>query len=252
MSDSSLDYSFVQDLVNFGKELAADIVGQPFVVYRLNSTSDGDVIANENVVNSDLRIKLTHGRPISQIENEYLHTNLFRCLVSSDAVEIGDILAQNDPIYGQNTNYCVASFRPQKETMAVRVESMCRLYRPQSNKEKSYGGRTLETDMPFVVLNGAVSIGDPETDTASIIPCGVQNIGQMKNFKPEKLPMGVITSWWYIYVPPFSGIERMRENDIIEVLGNAGDPRVRYRINQPYFSAAGTAGQFALCERLTV
>ena len=248
----ALDYIFTQKLSNFGRKLAGDIVGQPFIVHRLSAQSQGDVIAAPNIVNPDLRAKVTHGRPISQLENEYLHTNLFQFLMSSDDVAIGDILRQNDPAYGGDTDYCVASRRPLKNVMCVRVESACKLYRPQSNKEKGYGGPTKDTWRPFVVVDGVVTIGDPEVDTASIIPCGVQNIGQMKNFKPEKLPMGTITAWWYIYVPPFPGIEKMRENDIIEVTNDAPEARSLYRINTPYFSSVGTAGMFALCERIVV
>jgi hypothetical protein len=255
------DYEFTQKLVNFGKGLAGGIVGQPFGVYRLNPTSVGDVVADINLVNADLRAKVTHGRKGPQIENETLHTNIFEFLLSSDDVRIADILVQKDDVYGQNGTYAIASFRPLKNVLAVRVDSYCRLYRPQSNREREtvsrgearapYSGRTKSTDQPFVIAQGQLLLGT-DIDVGSIIPCGIQNVGQIKNFKPEHLPMGVITSWWYIYIPAIPGFERLRENDIIEQIGHVDDVPVRYRINTPYASDVGTAGQFALCERLAI
>jgi hypothetical protein len=255
------DYEFTQKLVNFGKGLAGDFVGQPFAVYRLGTQSVGDVIADANLVNADLRAKVTHGKKGPQVENETLHANVFEFLISSDEVRIADILVQKDEKYGQNGIYAIASFRPLKNVLAIRVESLCRIYRPQSNREREtlsrgevrapYSGRNRATDQPYVIAQGEMLLGT-DIDVGSVIPCGIQNVGQIKNFKAERLPMGVITSWWYIYIPAIPGFERLRENDIIEQLGHVDDVPVRYRINTPYASDIGTAGQFALCEKLAI
>lgn len=247
------DYEFVQGLANFGRELAGNIVGQPFHVYRLSATSNGDVVTSGNLVNSDLRAKVTHGRKVDQMENEYIHTNAFEFLMSSDAVRVGDILEQNDTVYGANAYYAVASRRPLKKVVCIRTESLCTIIRPQSNRASGYSGSVAGHELPFMLVNGQFTVGTGAPgEKAAVIPCGIQNIGQMKNQKPERLPMDTITSWWFVYVPALPGLDRIRENDIIVFPGNPNEIPVKYRVNTPYSSPVGTAGQFLVVERMTV
>lgn len=252
-----LDYKFTQNLINFGRQLAGDIVGQPFQVYRLQPASNGNYVQASNLFNADLRAKITHSADSKQIENEVQHASMFQFLCSFDAVQIGDILVQVDDVFGQNGTYAVASFRPLKQIICARVETYAYLKRPQSNKDKGYGGPSKDTHLPFILLNGKLVVGS-DVDSPSVIPCGLNTIGQIKTQKPEHLPMGLLTPWYYIYIPMIPGVEAIRENDIVEVPAPAGDSvppasyPTRYRINTPYFSPVGTAGVIALCERLTI
>ncbi len=249
------DYKFVQKLVNFGRDFAGKFVGQPFVLYRLNDSSNGDVISNENIVNGDIRAKVTHRRIVTAMENEYLHVDTFEFLVSSDEVRIGDVFLQNDEEYGdnQNTSYAVASRRPLKPVVAVRVETACQIHRivGETTATTAWRGPKRSTDLPFTIVDGVFVIGEVG-DVAAVVPCGVQSIGQMKGLKPPHLPLDNITTWWYVYVPLLPGLTRLRENDVISYSPHPDEDRIRLRINTPYSSPAGTAGHFLLCERLTV
>ncbi len=245
------DYVFVQELSNFGQELAANIVGQPFAQYRLNPQSNGDVIIPANIINPDIRVKISHSRDLKLIENEYLHTNVFQCIVSLEAVSVGDFLVQNDPVYGGDTTYAVGSKRPLKRVMIVRTESTCRLFRTNGNRDKSaYRGSTLAGDNPWCLVDGQFVLGQPG-DAAAVIPCGVQSIAQIKSLKATRLPMDNTMSYWYVYVPSLPGLAHMRENDIIEQTYSDQEVPVRYRVSVPYASEVGLAGHFLLCERVT-
>jgi hypothetical protein len=246
------DYRFVQKLSNFGRGLAGEFVGQPFTVYRLNASSTGDVLVPGNVVLTDLGIKVTHQRKMDSIENDVLKANTFEFLVSSDVVKIGDVLVQGDTEYGSDSRYAIISNRPLKPVMAARVEANCYIKRPwAAHTGDDYNGSTTASELPYVLNNGAFSIGQT-ADTPAVIPCGITSIAQLKNMKPERLPLDVTTSWWYIYVPYMTGLQRIRENDVVYHLnGTDDDVPIRYRVHIPLISDAGSAGQFLVCERLT-
>lgn len=247
-----IDYRFTQNLINFGAKLAGDMVGQPFVVYRLNATSGGNVLVPGNIVDPDFRGKVTHHRSMDQLENEILKANTFEILAPSNEIQLGDILVQNDTEYGSNSRYAVISRRPLKRPMLARVESNCTIHRAYAaHDENGYNGPTVASQLPFVLENGTFRIGT-SAEIASIVPCGVTTIAQMKNMKPERLPLDVSTSWWYVYVPYLPGLQRIRENDIItHDAGIVGETPVRYRVTIPFVSNQGSVGQFLLCERLT-
>lgn len=246
---SGIDYKFVQDLVNFGRGLAGEMVGQPFRVYRLNEQSQGDVLAATNIIIPEIRAKVTHNRPVTQMENEYMHSNAFNFLLDNASLQVGDLLEQTDDL-GANSYYAVASMRPLKATMCIRVESICRIERPTA-QEGRYAGPTRGTNKPFTVIDGVFTLGG-SADKASLLPCGLQNIGQLKNQKPEHLPMDTITSWWFIYVPHMPGLfSRLRENDTVTVLRAHPDENdQKFRVHIAYKSDVGTAGNYLVCEKL--
>lgn len=248
-----IDYEFTQKLINFGSKLAGDMVGQPFVVYRLNLASSSSVLSAGNIIDVNLRAKITHHRSMDQLENEILKANTFEMMASSDEVRLGDILVQNDLVYGSNSRYAVISRRPLKRPMLARVEADCTLSRMHTAQDETeYNAPTLDNELPYVLENGVFRIG-AKTETATVLPCGITTIAQMKGMKPERFPLDTTTSWWYIYVPYLPGLQRLRENDIVtHNPGIPGEPLIRYRVTIPYISNEGSVGQFLLCEKATV
>lgn len=249
-----LDYSFTQKYINFGRQLAGNIVGQPFGQYRLNALSAGNVIAQENLITDDIRAKVTSTRQRTELENDELHENIFEFMLDSSAVNIFDILVQNDTEFGGDTAYCVCSKRPLKKTLAIRVDRQCKIFRPNTrqSRDPNYSGYTKGDSKPFVLIDGQFTIGDTfDTNVATLIPCGITYIGQIKTSKPDHLPMAAQTNWWYVYIPTYPGLTRLRENDYIEVQYDENENPVRFKIHAPYLSPAGLQGCFALCERVT-
>jgi hypothetical protein len=247
-----LDYTFVQELIDFGREMAGEMVGQPFDVYRLNNSSTGDVLDPSNKLTPSLPGKLTHSRTMDTVENDILKANTFELLAPSNVLAIGDVLVQQDVVYGGDSRYAVVSKRPLKPVMVARVEANCYIKRVYADHDgDGYNGSNVDSELPYVLNNGVFSIG-AKTDTPAVIPCGVTTIAQLKNMKPERLPLDVTTSWWYIFVPYLPGLQRIRENDVV-YHNNATDDDVaiRYRVQIPLVSDAGTAGQFLVCERMT-
>ena len=248
----SLDYLFVEDLRQFGRGLAAEMLGQPFIVYRLNTTSSELVIAGENQILSDFRAKITRTRQTKFVENEYMHVNPFEFLADSSKVQLGDVLMQNDQVYGGNAAYTVASKRPQKPLVCVRTESLAMIWRPDGGEASGYSAPTAAKRLPFVLNNGVFSLGTTADQAhPAVIPVGVQSIGQMKGLKPERLPMDTVTSWWFIYVPNFPGLTRLRDGDIIEQISlDSAEKSRRFRINIEYTSPVGLEGHFLSAERI--
>lgn len=244
------DYEFVQQMSNFGREMAGNFVGQPFSVYRLNATSS-QVVHADNLVDADLRAKVGALRARTQIENGTMHAETFEFLVSSDRVQTEDVLVQNDPVYGGDSAYAIVSRRPLKKVLGVRVESTCRLYRMQSNRTSGYSGPTNDSNLPWVLRDGKFELG-VQTDTPTDVLCGITYVGQIKDWKVTKLPVDTQTGWYYVFVPLFPGLAALRENDIIEHVLEPGLTPVKYRVHAPYVSPAGARGVYLLCERATI
>jgi hypothetical protein len=252
----TFDYRAVQKLVNFGRGFAGQLVGQPFVLYRLNVNSNGAAIQDFNVVNPDLRAKVTHRRVMVQVENEYMHANPFEFLCSSDDVEIGDYLKDADTVYGDGGVYAVASKRPLKQVVTLRTESLAYIYRANSSLNESvrvnssgyYSGRAQHQDLPYVCRNGVWQLGQLG-DAADPLYVGLQTTGQNKSMKAPKLPMDNLTAYWYIYVPAANGLSLVRENDYVVIPAvNDANPAMRLRVTLAYRSNSGLQGTFALCE----
>jgi hypothetical protein len=268
MSSSGFDYAFVTKMSNFGRDLAGQFIGEPFNQYRITGVSSGDVVASANQmldktvtpnVPMVLHIKVGPIRSHTQIENETIHADTFDFLVSSDRVKTEDILSQITNAYDNNTNYCIASLRPLKKCIAIRVETYAKIYRPQSNRGVAtpagsvnaysrFAGYTFDSSLPFVLTTGVFAPGLP-TVTASSVPIGLQYIGQIKDQKAVHLPMDTLTTWWYIYVPLFPGMERLREGDMFEVQTSPLETPMRYRAHAVFVNSVGTRGVYCLCEK---
>lgn len=252
-----MDYQFTQKMINFGRELGAKFVGQPFRHYRLNNASTV-VIDNSNEVLDpltnapfDLRAKVSGLRSRVQVEGTTMHAEPFELLLSSERVQTEDIVVQNDPLYGGNAAYCIASLRPLKKVVAIRVESTAKIWRPTPNRTSGYNEVTLANHRPLVLTAGEFDWG-VAGGTATDVPVGLTYIGQIKDQKVTRMPLDTTTSWWYVYVPLFPGMARLRENDILEMQVHEDEKPVRYRIHAPYVVEVGLRGILVLCERIGV
>lgn len=259
---SGLNYEFVQNMIDFGRTLASDFVGQPFIQYRLNTLSSGNALdAINQIGNLNVKVSATTSRAF--IENSYFHTNVFDFKVATASVELGDLFVQNDQVYGQNATYAVASFRPLKPVLAVRVNHLSQLYRLKSNYDPTsnpngYGGVAIEDELPFVLTNGvyAPASNTPLNDPSIIpsqVPCGIVSTGQLKGLsgQVERLPLDTMRAMWYIYMPELPGLSRLLPGDIVQ--GPAPDPNEnpqRFAIQNAMQIPAGFAGTFYNAELL--
>lgn len=237
------NYQSAQSLINFGRQFAANLVGQPFDQYRLSSISSGDVIAPENLLKGPIYSKITHTRQMKDIENDYLHTNPFEFMLDMSAVQLGDILVQNDPTYGGNTQYAVASRRPLKPTLTVRVETIANIYQANSGRGAGgYAGSSRSNQVPYILTNGVFA---PSTQGGAVsnVPVGIQYIGQLKVQNNDRLPLDDSLPHWFCYLPYLPGLDGVRENDIIQVPAVEQNTPMRFRINamqpQPGWGLAG-------------
>ncbi len=254
---SGLNYEFVQNMIDFGRTLASDFVGQPFIQYRLNTLSSGNALDAINQI-GNLNVKVTATTSRAFIENSYFHTNVFDFKVAAASVQLGDLLVQNDQIYGQNAVYAIASFRPLKPVLAVRVNHLAQLYRLKNNYDpitnpNGYGGVAIEDELPFVLTNGIYAPAADPNATPSQIPCGIVSTGQLKGLsgQVERLPLDTMRAMWYIYMPELPGLSRLLPGDVVQ--GPAPDPNElpqRFAIQNSMQIPAGFAGTFYNAELL--
>lgn len=253
----TFDYRFTQKMINFGRDLGSKFVGQPLLHYRLNSSSSEVVVDANKVVDPitglgyALKAKISPMRSRTQVESDSMHASPYEFLMSSDRVLSEDILVQDDSTYGDNATFFVASRRPLKKVICVRVEGVGRLYRQAPQRSSGYNEVTRTNDKPFVLLDGVFTIGTPGGE-ATALPVGVTYIGQIKDQKVTRLPLDTTTTWYYLCAPLFPGLDRVRENDIIEVEGPEEEPPMRYRVHGPLSNEFGLRGLYLLCERMSI
>lgn len=263
---SGADYTTLQDLADLGSGIGAQVVGQPYDVYRITQT--GDVLQSHNLVMQSYpveRQKLT-AADSQGLETTIAQKTFFFSLGGDFSSSIvGDCFILNDPVYGVGAsivNYPTLQFggfylgiHPVlQKPIGVRIDRLVQIYRPAVMPDANgYMDTTLNGASPIMLVNGVATIGTPgEITKANFVPAG---------FMPDKRSGSLIVEGytrdipqhtnWAVAIPPIpvkSTIGKqffsIREGDII--VSQEGD---RYRVTNPMRQDAGLVGYQLTCER---
>ncbi len=243
-------YAFVQGRIDFGRGQAADVLGQPGAIYRLNSASSGTWIdpANQIFQNYPVLRKVLRSDP--GLESTTIMSTMFYNLIADlTPLELGDIWIQTDPYYGkgdtlvdystsQFDGICIASHGPVKKAFGARLDRMLTVYRPaEATDSNGYYNTTLPAAQPLVLKNGIFNLGVPG-DTPVQIPGGF-----MVRARPFGAPQfgGDIPgipryAEWYVYVPPLEGFTFRQGDRIMTYEGS------RFIVVNPWHQEAGFVG----------
>lgn len=254
------DYTTIQASIDYADGLSAGFTGQPFYVYRLNSSASGNVVQSSTQILSNFPIS----RKRLKMGDDSLETDVaqgtywYKLIADLSTLQVGDICIMNDPVYGlgstqvapagnalaQFVGFAIAEHAPLKAKIGGRLNCYVSIFRPASSPDSSgYEDQTQHGALPLLLTNGQFVLGTSGQQPA-LIPAGfMPAVRDRGNMYPDQ-SNNVGTTVWKVYLPPLPGFN-LKETDIIAT--TAGD---QYRIINPYRQEAGTIGYQLICMKV--
>lgn len=250
------------------KQLGAfgDRLGQPFTVYRINPSSNGDFPLGWYRVSSQAH---AHRNRVRSQDAEVAMTSertlWYEIIADMSPFWLGDVFLATDPpffpgvAYGDRATslantielngFALAWHAPLRPPLAARIDHRCRIYRPSLTPIGFTDGSTQwrterEYDTPLVLTNGTYSWGLPNT-AASLVPTGIGTSDRQtrgEDMPPD--PVGMLpVPRYYLYLPPLPGYTAA-EGDALILEDDS-----RYTVIAPYRQETGVVGHQLMVQR---
>lgn len=254
-----MSYDEIQDLIDEGRQLAAEELGPPHDVYRfLNPDINGNVLIAGNKIASLISIytKIGYGGGIrTSFEAEKQQGIIwYEIIADMSPFRLGDVFILNDPVYGAGyssvnfpTNefkgFALADHSPIKKALGGRLNCTVTIFRPSvgpnSNMQWDKNKDWLD---PLVLANGAWGLG-VRGATPTKVPAGLTAMGRTYGDKMFSSPAAKRGSGWELYVPALKGFDAQEGDKIV------GPDGARYTLIIPYTQKVGATGSQWFLER---
>lgn len=243
-----------------GRAAVARVLGQNYSVYRLTSASNNSITAGTPLY-TNFKSVMTSWRSRMDIENSIFELQSFNADCDSRGLQIGDIFVENG-FRSDGSMYAVASIRPLKATVLMRVEqpTLITLYNPAAGRADQqpvsgavqikaapgggYGGGTKASEQILTLTAGNYAFST--TGTPATVPCGLQPLNRLHGAPPSKLPTDPRRQLWLVYCPILPGAQLVES--CYFGMGN-GD---RYDIELYFLAQFGLQGYICIVEKAAV
>lgn len=252
-----------QAIMDAGRRLAANKVGQTFDVYRLNATSTGSLVQPSNLVISGYRAFI--GREEKQIETEAnVIVKVPRFVFTSDSsvLQLGDVLVERGDAFRAEENkpydgnmFTFAYFRPLKRLVMFQTPIYGQLSRARNNPNGidsglvAYGAMSKPLEQYLTLNNGFYSWAPYGSSlTPTVIPMGIialRSKGELPP-PPDRLPTDVKRQTWDVVHFLLPGVT------IVESYIYTGASGDRYFVQTPFVGYVGLVAQQNVAEKLRV
>ncbi len=253
------EYARIQRIIDRGRGLAANVVGQPGNVYRLQSTVSGALVqaATEQLVKFPVLRKVVSGG-LSMETHEGMGLVYFTLVCDLNYLETGDVWIQDDPFYGTGANLvdyptnefvgiCVAHHAVAKPSYGVQLNRLATYIRPSSAPDTTgYFQSGVNGGSPLQIVNGVASFAAVGA-TGDYVPIGLAPVSRPKGAQMKPYIPGMTdTAEYFCYVPPIPGLIP-QEGDYIQTLNGS-----RYIVEIPWHLEAGIVGNAMAVRRVNV
>lgn len=254
-----MSYDQIQDLIDQGRQFAADELGQPFDVYRMAVYGNGDLIQSSNKIASSINIfyRVAYGTLVrTSFESERQQGTVWYDIVADmSPFKVGDVFILNDPVYGAGSSsvpfntsqfkgFALADHSPVKKAIGGRLDITAQFYRPSKMPDQQGRWQNVQkTGLPICFKSGVMQVG-LANDTASKIPIGLIATGRSYGERLfDQVPSDPKHSSWMCYIPALAPFE-FREGDKLVTADGA-----RYLVVVPYTQFVGASGSQFFLER---
>jgi hypothetical protein len=252
--------SDLDQIVQLGNGIAADIYGQTYDVYRITPKTSGSQIAGAPVIRA-LTMSLERTTSKRILESSLFDLISYIGTVDNRRLALGDLCVENG-YESPGGAYCFAQRRPfVGESIFVRCESPSAIERPYPTAggveeqptsgwtaPADYAAETMEGRMRLVLVNGLyefVAASDPLAITPASVPIGLAPEKRVRDGHKPALPTTLPRTFFQCYIPPLPGVQIV-EHDVIKTL-NADQFEVQEIFNT---EPVGLVGTFALIEKI--
>ncbi len=251
------NYQHIQRRIDFGRGRAAEHLGQPFSVYRVQANSATNYLDAENLVAANFpvfyRQRAANGFGGS-FEGGMPGVPLWDIVANMDGFIVGDVFVQTDAAvptgYGPGATlvnyptielegFCFGFHGPVKKSIGARVERLAQIYRPAQTPTTSNGYFDLSLDLmrPVLLQNGNFVLGTNGQSGAALIPVGWEPpSARLGRDLFEQIPDATKLSMYVLYLPPTAGFT-LKEADRIQFQDGS-----RYVVDKPYEQQSGFVG----------
>ena len=253
-------YDDIQAQIDAGRQQAANELGPPYNVFRLNAQDDtGKTLIAGNQIATSINIfaKVAYGAAIrTSLEAEKQQGIMWYDIIADmSPFLVGDVFVLNDPVYGAGYSsvnfsspefkgFALADHSPIKKSLGGRLNCCVTIFRPSIlPNANGQWDKTLRDVQPVILNSGVFSLGSVGV-TAAQIPAGLMAMGRSYGDKAfTQVPAEQRKSGWELYLPALDGFSA-REGD--KVIGPDG---ARYILIIPYTQKVGATGSQWFLER---
>lgn len=253
-----LDTQAIDELVQYGRGVAAEYVGDPYKVYRLSNGSDGRTPTNGSVVSRMALIKEHYMARMIRIntalavEQTNVYDMLFAMLGDATDLKVGDVLVRSGDYRNDNAIYTIGQLRPEAYNMVIRTEvegSMARSFGEGDSEQLlgyvKYQGAGKFYEKNFTLKNGWYYVSEPG-DIPATIPFGIQPYKRLGPMPDIKQPTTTHRTEMFAYVPLLPGLQIEPGDILADQNGN------RYQIHTVAVFTTGLQGYQLISESLFV
>jgi hypothetical protein len=256
-----IDFEELDSIVQYGRGVAADIIGEPYDIYRLSDGSDGrtpssgSIINTENKIYSDLRIRMMRSNAAIAEENTNIYDMIFAGMCDAGVLKVGDVACRIHPYRNDYEMFTVADLRPLSYNVFVRTEIQASLSVSWGSGDSEqllgyvkYQGAGKQNERAIILRDGYYYIGDPDDADFSpaVVPLGIQPYKRLGPTPEIKQPTTTHRSELFIYVPILNGLYLEPGYIISDQNGN------RYQIQNVTSFTVGLQGYQLIAESLFV
>ena len=240
--------------IDRGRGIAAQHLGVPFDVYRLNYNSAQNYLDNANLIWSNYNVFRRQKELPGVIEGTKVKSLIWDVIADMSPFLLGDIFIQVDPVYGvgstqvrfpsnQILSFCLAMHAPVKKAVGVFLDRVGRVYRPIAGTDASgYLSGDFSNSQPLQLTLGQFTLGTTGS-TPTLIPMGVNVSERWRGDIYKGVPATTGIAVWYLYLPPLPGFT-IKEGDWVQEPDGA-----LYLVQAPLEEQTGFVGNMMACTR---
>jgi hypothetical protein len=254
-----LDDQAIDELVQYGRGVAAEYVGATYDVYRLRNFksskppySDGSIVSQMSRVMRGYKCRMIRTNSAVAIEQTDIYDMMFAMLGDATCMKVGDVLVRTGGFRNDGEIFTIAQLRPMSYNMAIRTEVEGSIARPygQGDSEQLLGyvayqgaGKTYEKN--YTLKQGWYYISEPE-DIPAMIPFGIQPYKRLGPTPEIKQPTTTHRTEVFAYVPLLPGLLIEPGDMLADQNGN------RYQIHNVNVFTTGLQGYQLIAESVFV
>jgi hypothetical protein len=209
------NYASLNNLLQYGQGLGAQIEGQPYNLYRVtNLTPAGGILSGLPLYTNVPVVMRKAAKTV--IEGESFSILTMNGMCDNRQMQLGDVLVEQNSV--ENAYYAVAQMRPLMPTLFVRCEQTCIIQRPiaeggafaqmpQSGSifQSNYGGTTDASSTYVMCTNGVFTYADDEANAASF-PIGLTPTQRIKSMRKPDFVNQLPDQQYIAYIPYIPGL----------------------------------------------
>lgn len=260
------DYVDIQDVRDYGNGRAAEVLGPPYSVYRIGEESNGDFIAEGNLIAEDIPVYKKISNEVRTFAETDVRLGTFWFDLTGDFSQFktGDVFKLTDEVFAQGhasvpfdthelTAFCLAAHGTYRKPVGARINTQIGILRQASSLDADGNyNPTSENAQPVKLVDGQFILANIG-EQPDLIPAGLMAAGRTYFDKTaENVPGMPRTSGWLCYVPPLNGFE-FREGDRIFQFDGTPDAEqngARYVVLVAYGQNTGAVGWQLFLERV--